>query len=820
VDMYEATEGQVVTTELPARRLLATFPIVSQDDQVIVIDFNKGMNRVFAETWIYQPSNRWNPETLSTFFEVPRSRVFQVTESGNRLTIRQAAQVRSRQSDADMEARFEVRYFLEPYKRCDMPIKENYDRDSRFVRFFEAHPQLELTTGRPSSRIARFDIRQPIQFYYSANTPAEYVEAVRDGILYWNRAFGKEIIQVAPAPEGVTAPSAECNLVQWVPWDRAGAAYADILVDPRTGQSLRGQAYMPSSFAFSSRERVRALLRTLRSTVQEKQGVGIAHVGSPLLGVPFLQPVCSCQWDMEGFCRDMLINLESVLADADVTDAKLLQTAQDYVRAVVAHEVGHVLGLRHNFAGSLEATLSPVELDRWFQSYLTSEETPDVKGKLTTNSVMEYSVFQAQVFNGCKIRTTDEVLPHDKAAIQWGYFDSDEAKQKKMLFAPDELVGSFGDVDRHDYGSDPIVAGLWAIDRRLQTLPNSLIEVFIAAKAPQDPRDVIPVGEVELGRFLEFNLRTIMQSYETMLKWFAADTRSLRLERNFSYVDNLIQEEIWKLRWEKLNESVRQAGGVDRTVFAFLPVNLTLDLKATPQGVPALEKFDAAKLTARVAELLESPAYQSFVGADGKTHSFTAEEKAVIKQRAKEFFQKMEKELLKGACERLGRARRDLGVRATGAPSDDDVVAQMEKQIINLARTIILAKEEGKMRQGKLNKAVVSVPEFRYDSDTRLIAAQMLADTAGSYRSWSRDERSAIHTALRNELDAALNLSNLKTFSEGNLSRPLREWYLEQQRILQVLPPVAPPTGQQSGGSGQTQPDADSNGQLQETSGN
>ena len=36
------------------------------------------------------------------------------------------------------------------------------------------------------------------------------------------------------APEGVTAPDARYNLVQWVPWDNAGFAYADILVDPQT----------------------------------------------------------------------------------------------------------------------------------------------------------------------------------------------------------------------------------------------------------------------------------------------------------------------------------------------------------------------------------------------------------------------------------------------------------------------------------------------------------------------------------------------------------------------------------------------------------
>jgi hypothetical protein len=49
VDLYETTEGMVVTEDLPARLLLASFPIVEQDKDRIVIDFNRGMRRVFTQ---------------------------------------------------------------------------------------------------------------------------------------------------------------------------------------------------------------------------------------------------------------------------------------------------------------------------------------------------------------------------------------------------------------------------------------------------------------------------------------------------------------------------------------------------------------------------------------------------------------------------------------------------------------------------------------------------------------------------------------------------------------------------------------------------
>ncbi|HZI33873.1 MAG TPA: hypothetical protein VFF11_16150, partial [Candidatus Binatia bacterium] len=46
VDMYESTKGLVVTKDLPARRLLASFPIVRNETNRVVIDFNKGMRQV------------------------------------------------------------------------------------------------------------------------------------------------------------------------------------------------------------------------------------------------------------------------------------------------------------------------------------------------------------------------------------------------------------------------------------------------------------------------------------------------------------------------------------------------------------------------------------------------------------------------------------------------------------------------------------------------------------------------------------------------------------------------------------------------------
>ncbi len=154
VDMYESTQGLVVTEDLPARRLLATFPIVRQDGQRVVVDFNKGHaaglhGGVGSEGGL-------NLSGRDEVLEVPDSRVFEMRQDKDRTIIRQSVQARNREYDANLEARYEVRYFLSPYKPAAFEGKEPSIPDSRYVRFFETEGHIE-----PDHR-ARFRPHRPL----------------------------------------------------------------------------------------------------------------------------------------------------------------------------------------------------------------------------------------------------------------------------------------------------------------------------------------------------------------------------------------------------------------------------------------------------------------------------------------------------------------------------------------------------------------------------------------------------------------------------------------------------------------------------------
>ncbi len=792
VDLYESSAGFVVTEDLPSRRLLTTFPIVSRDADKVVIDFNAGMKRVFTEIW-YSAGGPLNPGNAARTMEIPQSRVFEVQNQGDRLIIRQSAQARDRTTDSNREERYEIRYFIAPYAPGNFQTKENGVSESRYVRFFEAQPQLETTTGRQSSKIALFDIRQPVLIYYSANTPANYEAAVKDGILYWNRAFGKDVVKAEKAPAGVTAPDARYNIVQWVPWDSAGSAYADVLIDPRTGVSQHGQAYMTSVFAIGGRARARALLRVMRAVTDVKpvnSMTGEPPSSPTSLSIPFLSSARACEMDPREFAQQYAAGLESMLAEGGFDDESAKRASQDYVRQVVAHEVGHVLGLRHNFAGSLAATLNHKQLDEWFKSYVTNDNTKVHADGLATASIMEYTVLKASIYAGSKIRKTKEVLPHDKAAIRWGYFNDLEASEKKMLFGSDQEVGVFADLQRFDYGVEPVVGAYSKIGDLIRHLPNSIIESYIRAKAPNDPRDKRPLEEVNLNPASD--AAQVAASYAELLNWFKAGTRSLRVENQFKFIGALNRKEILVAHWNSLTNQIEKLSGIDRAAFSFLPLDLKLDLKSEPKEVEAVEKIDAVKLTEALAKLLESPAYSKFTGLDEKNYAFSKEEKELILKRGKRFFEEFEKEVLKLACQTLEKAARDLGVQAFETVGDDDMVAKLEKRILDVAREVIMTRNEEERRRGRVDKAYVEVADFKYDLDTRLAAARMLADNIGSFKGWSVDAKGDLNKQLKDAVDAALNAQNFRDFQESILSRPLRDWYMNQQAVLALLPPKRP----------------------------
>jgi hypothetical protein len=165
---------------------------------------------------------------------------------------------------------------------------------------------------QPRFRLEKTDaaghVKKPIVFYLDRGTPEPVRSALLEGANWWKDAFDKagfkDAYRVELLPAGVDPMDVRYSLITWAHRHTRGWSYGQPIVDPRTGEIVRGNVTLGS-------QRVR---------------------------------------------QDILI-AESLLAPYDKANASELKEAAEHMalarlRQLAAHEVGHALGFAHNFAAS------------------------------------------------------------------------------------------------------------------------------------------------------------------------------------------------------------------------------------------------------------------------------------------------------------------------------------------------------------------------------------------------------------------------------------------------------------------------------------
>ncbi len=697
--LFEASKGLLVAANYPQTLLLAEFAITGETASSISFDFNAGMSRLFTESdWAVRDFNGSQPNTEYRSAKVAFSYIesAQILEQQT-LEIQQQAQLEVlTEGGGNQNIPVAVIYYLQPYLPDPTFVASEAPANFNQMGFFEVNPQFNSESGN-TSYASKLNINKPIVYAMSSNTPADYKAAVRDGILYWNKALGKEVIQVIEAPENVFAPNPKYNIVQWVDWDSAGFAYADAQMDPRTGQILHQQIYFTSAWAKIGQRDPQSFLRVLGEDKPKTKGS---------IGLKGFEEQKLCDMDLN---EQISQGLQAVLETAD-TPAKILKASQDLVREVVAHEVGHTLGLRHNFAGSLAANYELEKREELFKNYLNTGSTPD--DLVLSSSVMDYQIPMEAMQAGDQIAKSAKAADYDTKAIQSLYFGKQFEASEWPLFCTDSHVASFLDCQRYDAGNSYVEWTSYEGKYLLKSLPKDFLSFFIEAKAPSLGRKPVDVSKVQLNP--TSRAQSILDNQKNFLSLFN-NGRLLSVERKFPYVGPANAEQVRAKVVETVSADIKKFGGLEK-------IFLTTDLN-TADGLQ--EKFEA---------YLQNPNILRGTGSNGKAYEFTEQDVVSMKSNAKVFFDRLKKDLVAAEVNLLAdpRIRLDASVLSTEfigylfQRTKHYLLSTTGKPKIYILNSGWTDPQNGNKPASDLSKTKVTLQSFAYPTDVRMKAATFL----------------------------------------------------------------------------------------------
>lgn len=460
--LMEDMAGYAVSPPFEPEKILAEFPIVSENDERIAFDFKAGFDRIIYEA-----------DAIEAAYERRREQSVSVSASylrdpiavGDLFGIWHVAQV-----GGENPATLTFSYAFVPERSSSSFKPVPPPGDLSMLGYFLSPPVYEQAGTEPQQFAARWDLKKSVVFSISSNTPPEFRDAVKEGIEAWNKAFGRNVVVAQDAPEGVIIGDPRYNIVQWIERDDVASARADFHIHPLTGEILHANVLLLSGWAAVSQEDATLILQHL----DEREEVAKGN----RFGLHGFESISLCdQQIFEGAYREFL---EAVVS-GEVPADRVLSLAQKAVTATVAHEIGHDFGLRHNFAGNLGSEFSSSE-EREDFSHLLLEGTRLYEDRFPSSSVMDYLDFSSDV------RMIEPGI-HDRAAIRWGYLASDEQRGAMWLppFCTDENVQFDADCQKWDAWADPLEWRVWEFQKQIRWFNDDLITI-ISGENGDDPQ--------------------------------------------------------------------------------------------------------------------------------------------------------------------------------------------------------------------------------------------------------------------------------------------------------------------------------------------
>ncbi|KAF3885129.1 MULTISPECIES: zinc-dependent metalloprotease [Nostocales] len=335
-----------------------------------------------------------------------------------------------------------VGYFITAFQ--DFSKKQGKEPFVRYINRWHLEPSDSSAQISPP--------KKPIVFWIENAVPLEYRDAIAEGIFMWNKAFEKagfqNALEVRQMPDDAEWHPADVryNTIRWFNSLDAGFARGPVRVNPFTGEILDADIIVDASMVRSIQQEYRALMEANSSLtdgyVAQSEDVACHKPPAPPLESragykppqPLLEKVSASEYlvvnsnnqssqrnitkGLDDFCYGMESSFQasmgalalSLVQNTVPSSDQMQNYVHQYVRSLIAHEVGHTLGLRHNFHGS--TMLSPEELN--------NTEVTHTKGLV--GSVMDYlpvNIAPQGTEQGDYFPAV--VGPYDEWAIEYGY---------------------------------------------------------------------------------------------------------------------------------------------------------------------------------------------------------------------------------------------------------------------------------------------------------------------------------------------------------------------------------------------------------------
>lgn len=287
---------------------------------------------------------------------------------------------------------------------------------------------------------------KPIVYWLDKNIPENYRESVKAGVLEWNKAFetagfknAVEVRQQTDKDNFNTLDAGHAS-IRWYTASGGGASVGPSHSDPRTGEILDADIRISAAFGRGARKAYNEEVLGIREPHQHEH-----HDGE------------CCEVEAHS-AEEMAFMQDYMVAQGDTSGAEAM--AQANIKRNVMHEVGHTLGLRHNFKGSTAFTAEQLQ------------DAEFTKANGMGTSIMDYYPFNIAApgeKQGEFIMST--LGAYDYLAIQYAYSQIEPAREKDALEAiaskvtRDELIDFETDeaadamdpnVVRHDLGKDTL----------------------------------------------------------------------------------------------------------------------------------------------------------------------------------------------------------------------------------------------------------------------------------------------------------------------------------------------------------------------------